>query len=192
MRHFILALVGCLLLSGGCVQKRADRSPARESVVTVALKEMVAEDQRLRTDTTLDYSIVHAADRKHHEKIFELLAQGRITQAADLYRAALLLQHTDPSSCRECYLLAHYLALRSVELGYDEARYLAAANLDRYLVFSDQTQKYGTQHNVDSSGRWFLFPIDSLTTDSDRARWDVPPLKDLIRDIDEMNSAPGK
>ncbi|MFH1374709.1 MAG: hypothetical protein ABII79_13025 [bacterium] len=188
MRYFILALVGCLLLTGACVQKRADRSPARESAVTVALKEMVAEDQRLRTDATLDYSIVRATDQKHHEKIFELLAQGRITQAADLYRAALLLQHADPSSCRECYLLAHYLARQAVELGYDEARYLAAANLDRYLVFSDQIQKYGTYYNVDSIGRWYLFPIDSLTTDSDRARWDVPPLEDLIRRIDRMNS----
>jgi len=148
---------------------------------------MVTADQRLRSDDTLDYGIVAETDRLHREVVFELLAEGAITEATDLHRAALILQHADPSSCRECYFLAYQLAKRAVELGLDNARGMVAGCLDRYLVFSGKPQKYGTQYNQDSVGIWYLFPIDTLTSDSQRVVWNVPPLDSLKIEIDLLN-----
>jgi len=148
---------------------------------------MVAEDQNLRMNDTIDYGIVAEADRQHREVVMDLLAQGKISDSKDLHRAALLLQHADPSSCRECYLLAHKLAMEAVRKGRDEARNLAAATLDRYLVFSNKPQKYGTQSNTDSTGHWYLFPVDPSTTDSMRAEMHVAPLDSLLAEIDAWN-----
>jgi hypothetical protein len=41
-------------------------------------------------------------------------------------------------------------------------------------------QKYGTQaHRCSDDAPWELWPVDSATTDAERAEWDVKPLAEL-------------
>ncbi len=189
MTHRIatILLLTTALIATSCIEERPKPPDPPEPEVSRLLREMVEEDQELRMNDTLDYGIVDAADREHREVVMDLLAQGGIDDPQDLHRAAFILQHSDPGSCRECYLLAHKLAMEAVRRGWDDARKLAAASLDRYLVFSKKPQKYGTQSNTDSTGHWYLFPIDSATTDSQRIEMNVLPLDSLIAEIEARN-----
>ena len=182
-----VGVVMALVLSG-CVEKRETKPPVTDSVTTRMLRAMVEEDQQMRLNDTLSWDIVAEADRAHRETVFELLAAGALKDPKDKHLAAFILQHAEPSACLECYLIAHKLAAEAVRQGLEGARYLAASSLDRYLVFSDQPQKYGTQHNIDSAGQYYLYPLDTLTSDSERLVWDVPRLEALQANIDRMNT----
>jgi len=79
-------------------------------------------------------------------------ASEGVRTAEDFYRAAMLFQHgTEASDWRK----ARELALRAVELHpeYREAKWLAAAALDRELVRTGKRQRYGTQYR-DVGGGW--------------------------------------
>jgi hypothetical protein len=180
-----LVLVG--VFTTACIEERSPQPVEQVTSVSRKLEQMVEQDQRLRADDTLDYSVVHETDQRHRRVVFELLAAGAIKRAEDLFNAALILQHADPAACLECYLLAHYLALEASRQGFEDARYLVAATLDRYLVMSKDRQKFGTQFNIDSIGRYYLFPVDTAITDSERAVWNVPPLDSLKLRLDELN-----
>ncbi len=87
-------------------------------------------------------------------------------------------RRTGVASVLSCnFELANQLAERAIELGEDDARWLYAATLDRYLTSQGKPQKYGTQYqNVD--GKWVLLPVDPATTDEERAEYRVPPLQE--------------
>ena len=187
MKQIILSLILSLALLAGCIEKRTQPPITRESAVTGELLAMVEEDQQVRYNDSLDAAAVAAVDRTHRDRIFELLAAGEITEPKNLFNAALILEHADPATCVECYLLAHRLASVAVNRGFEEARSLAAATLDRYLVMTGHPQKYGTQIGVDSFGNSYLYTVDSLTTDSMRRLWDVPSLDSLKARVEALS-----
>ena len=174
-------LAAVLFLMAGCVEKKPYQVEKKESPVTARLKEIVDEDRMMRLDDKTTSQELAMADAKHRRTVYELLAQSVITEPEDLYRAALILYHTDRHSCPDIHLLAHYLAEGAVNKGYAEARYLAAATLDRYLVASGVPQRYGTQYDIDTGGVIILLPFDTSTTDEERREYDVPPLDSLKR-----------
>lgn len=57
------------------------------------------------------------------------------------------------------------------------ARALAAQLYDRMRVLAGRPQKFGTQLGPDGAP----WPVDPGTTDSERAKWDLPGLADLLR-----------
>lgn len=71
---------------------------------------------------------------------------------------------------------AHDAAL-SLMATHRPARALAARLYDRMRVLAGRPQKFGTQRGPDSA----LWPTDPGTTDSERAKWDLPGLADLLR-----------
>jgi hypothetical protein len=179
--YALSVLAVTLLLAVGCVEKKPYQVEKKESPVTARLKEIVDEDRAMRLDDKVPPQEVAVADANHRRVVYELLAQSVITEPEDLYRAALILYHTDRKSCPDIHLLAHFLAEGAVSKGYTEARYLAAATLDRYLVASGVPQRFGTQYDVDTGGVILLLPFDSSTTDEERRENDVPTLDSLKR-----------
>ena len=175
------------VIAVSCVERREHVRREVISPVTAELSAMLEEDQRLRSADSADTDLIQTTDLKHRKRVFDLLARGLITNGEDLYSAAMILQHADPPSCVECYLLAHFLARRAVENGHESARYLTAACLDRYLVLTGEAQKFGTQYYEDSLGSWMLYPVDSTTSDSMRALWDVPPLDSIRANLLPVN-----
>lgn len=58
------------------------------------------------------------------------------------------------------------------------ARPLAARLYDRLRMLEGRPQKFGTQRRADGT----LWPVDPATTDSERAKWSMPPLAELDRE----------
>src|SRR6266508_3877901 len=66
----------------------------------------------------------------------------------------------------EDYLLAHELCVVAISKGNTEARWLAAASEDRFLMSIDRPQRFGTQFRSDGVNTHFkLYKMDSGVTD---------------------------
>lgn len=104
-------------------------------------------------------------------------AEGRVRSADARIAAATILESArDLASVR----LAHDLALGA--LGSSPlARSLAARCYDRMRMLAGEPQKFGTQRGPDGAP----WPVDPKTTDSERAKWDLPPLAILAAKRDE-------
>lgn len=127
--------------------------------------------------------------------VLELIAKGELKGPEDQFDAALVLQHTPMDFCgkrlvsksADNYLIAHYLFVSAYDGGYKDARYLVAASIDRYLWMTEGYQKYGTNRAFDQvTGKEELVPIDRKTTDSERAKYGVPSLAELLKQYPEQ------
>ena len=144
------------------------------------LRELAKEDQDSRTGKN-----VVRTDAERVKIVLAQIGQGALKIPEDNFNAALVLQHTGLTFCEkrlvgvspDNYLLAHYLSNSAFEAGYKDARYLVAASIDRYLSFTEGYQKYGTQRvpNQETEKEEWV-PIDRKTSDSERAKYRVPPL----------------
>ncbi len=116
-------------------------------------------------------------DKIHRQQVRELIDQGVLQEPMDYHHAAMVFQHGASS---DDFKLAHELAAKAVEMGSTQSKWLFAATLDRYLLSTDQPQKYGTQFRMADSGEWELGPYDPATTDEERAEYFVPPIAEAI------------
>ena len=165
------------------------------------LKKLMEQDQAVRQPGK---EITGDDDRI--KQVLELLAKGAAQTPEDKYNAALVLQHTPLTFCEGRivakspynFLLAHYLAKESYEAGYSGARELVAMSMDRYLTFTQGHQKYGTNVLTNQkTGKDEWVPIDRETPDSERAKYGVAPLAELLKQYPEQktqnkSSTPGK
>jgi hypothetical protein len=152
------------------------------------LKELVRIDQQMRqSDTVVEMEPI---DKQHRAVVMSLLATGQIKTNTDKFNASLILQHTALTFCNgklvsispENYLLAYQLAKSAFESGDKSAAYMTAATYDRYLLYTEGYQKYGTQRVPDeATGEEVWAPIDPKTTDEERAKYNVPPLTELLK-----------
>jgi hypothetical protein len=151
------------------------------------LDSLFEADRQERTNqpkvNTSEYKAMRGRDLERRERVMEMVAAEALNTAEDYYHAAWIMNHGDtPQDARN----AHRLALRSSELGYRPARWLAAATYDRWQMYQGKPQKYGTNYVYDGR-RDRLWDIDPETTDEERADWDVPPLVEQLRKAEEAN-----
>jgi len=127
--------------------------------------------------------------------VFSLLASGQVDSPVDKMRAGLILHHTEldvnneqlVSKSPENYLLAHFLFKEAYNDGLEKAAFLVAASIDRYLGHTKGCQKYGTNLVVNmETGEMELVPIDRTVADTERAKYDVPPLGELLSKYPEQ------
>jgi hypothetical protein len=124
----------------------------------------------------------------------ELLTQGLLTAPDDYFHAALIFQHGE--TLEEIWQ-AHELAQRAAEMGATKAmgskdsRWLAAAALDRWLMYQGKPQKYGTKFVADSK-RWRLWDVDPTTTDADRAANHVSSLQEQLKQAEMYTQELGR
>jgi hypothetical protein len=129
------------------------------------------------------YKAMRVRDLKRRKRVMELVAANELHTAEDYYHAAWIMNHGDTA---EDARNSHVLALRSSELGYRPARWLAVATYDRWQMYQGKAQKYGTNYVYDGR-RDRLWDVDSTTTDEERAAWDVPPLAEQLRKAEEAS-----
>lgn len=150
------------------------------------LRALYEADQQQRQDHptygTVEYAQLRAHDAERRELVRALIAENALTFAEDFYHAAMILQHGEALAD---IWQAHTLALRATELGHVPARWLAAASLDRWLMYQGRPQKYGTQFVPDGT-RYRLWTVDPVTTDAERAAWGVPALEEQARRAERM------
>ena len=127
------------------------------------------------TDALLETLATDATDVETAvARVRALVAEGAVrTPSARFLAAAVLVRSDDVAAVKE----AHDLALLSMQ-GHRPARALAARSFDKVRVLEGEVQKFGTQRAAD--GR--ELPCDPATTDSERAKWDLPTLATLRRE----------
>ena len=184
MKRYSLAIAFVLCATTGLLAQNAE------------LKALAEEDQAFQLGTRK----VTRTDDDRVKRVLELLAKGAAQTPEDKFSAAIILQHTPADFCNERmvsrgaynHLLAHYLAIESYEGGDQDARVLVAQTIDRYLSYAKGRQKYGTNRIINQkTGKEELVPIDRSTSDTERAKYGVPPLAELLKSWPEQ-STPGK
>src|SRR5581483_3811696 len=139
------------------------------------LRELAKEDQDQRRGKKIERT-----DEERVNSVLSLIGQGEVKTPEDKFNAALVLQHTLMTfrekrlvgTSPDNYLLAHYLFKSALEADYQDARYLVAASIDRYLMSTEGRQKYGTQRVINQeTGKEELVPIDRKTPNSERAKY---------------------
>jgi hypothetical protein len=157
------------------------------------LKALAEEDQVVRQENPAKG--ITRKDRDRGKLVLELLAKGAARTPEDKFNAALVLQHTPLIFCGkqlvsvspDNYLLAHYLFKGSFEAGYTPARIMVANSIDRYMSMTEGRQKYGTNRITNQkTGKDEWVPIDRATPDSERAKYGVPPLVELLKQFPEQ------
>lgn len=145
---------------------------------SAAFVRLLAEDQaedRAVLAGEAAYVALRVRDKARREAVMTLLVDGWPEAADDLYAAAWVLNHGD---LVEEAALGSRLAARAAELGRPGARWLAAAALDRSLMYAERPQKYGTNIVPDGVG-YRLWDVDPATTDAERLANDVPTLAEM-------------
>jgi len=140
------------------------------------LARMFQEDQDDRKPGFhgIDWAMVKPRDDARLKRTRELYASGALLTGADWFHAALILQH---SSEADDYLLAHEMCVAALAKGEMNAKSLAAAAEDRFLMRIGRNQRFGTQYvPADEPGKFRLAPTDSQVTDELRALLDTPSL----------------
>jgi hypothetical protein len=134
------------------------------------------ELERLFAASQAETDHASAAAHQRRQVVLALRADGRLRSAAEQFAAASVLVHGEAAAELEA---AQAMALAAMT-AEPRARLLAATAFDRLRLLAGRPQKYGTQV-VRRDGRAELWTVDPLTTDSERAKWDVPPLAELRR-----------
>lgn len=141
---------------------------------------MFNEDQSDRTvpeGQLIDWSMIVPRDQARLARVKELYEADALQTGTDYYRAALILQHGEEP---EDYLLAHELCVVAISKGEAQAKWLAAASEDRFLMSIDRPQRFGTQYYSDPNDpqrRVRLYHVDAHVTDSLRRKFNVPTLE---------------
>ena len=179
MKYFPASVVVLLSLLTAC-----------STTHNVELTTFAAEDQASRTGSNFVRT-----DDERRARVLELLAEGAVRTPQDKFNAALILQHTGLTFCdgalkslsAENYLLAHHLFKDALADGVEDARYLVAASIDRYLSFTAGIQRYGTNFVTNQlTGEDELVPIDRNVTDEERTKYGVLPLDELLSRFPEQ------
>lgn len=150
------------------------------------LQRMFAEDQAARQAdrSEIDWKKVTLEDAARRERVKRLLDEGAVRTGLDYWHAAFIFQH---GSKPDDFLLAHVLACASMSKGYEPARWIAAASLDRYLGNIGQPQIYGTQYLMDTAGQWGQGSYNSeLISDQLRAIFGVPTRAEQEAKVQEL------
>jgi hypothetical protein len=140
-----------------------------------------AENRDLLAGTE-GYDRLRRRDKARRGRVKALINDGWPSDPEALYAAAWVLNHGDDS---DEVFLGHQLAAKARDLGHEEARWLAAAALDRSLMYAGKPQKYGTNIVPDGVG-YRLWDVDPATTDEERVAHDVPVLAEMQARAAEM------
>lgn len=138
---------------------------------------------KVKAPQNLDWKEITKRDVQRQNRIRSLMAEGKLQNARDYQYAGLIFQHSDDS---QCLLLAHVLAVSAAAKGEINARWLAAATLDRYLQSIQRPQVFGTQFLQSDEKNWTMEPYErGLLSDSMRAMWCVVPVSEQSQILKE-------
>jgi hypothetical protein len=188
----IICLSLLALAWASCIQRKPERAVKKDAPVTGELQTIAEFDSAMRVNLDIPDTTRYKENAHNREVVYRLLAKALVTEQADLYRAALILQHSESDVARECCLLANKLAVEAADKGHPKAKFLAAAALDRYLIYNDLPQKYGTQYTRNRAGQYVILPYDTQTSDSLRKVWNVPPLDSIQAELKAMSPQIGR
>jgi len=140
---FLPFFVACIVAAQMATGKTQNPPKASDAIYKVFVED--GEDARNGLSKFSEDELTARA-KARDAKVRALLAAGELKTGEDFHEAAFIFQHGDDS---EHYLFAHVLAMEAVLKGSNEAKWIAAATLDRYLQSVGQPQVFGTQYPLD-------------------------------------------
>ncbi len=126
-----------------------------------------AQKDRQNVKTPADWDRMSANDGPRRARVLAILKEGKATTGADLYNAALVLQHGE--GYRD-FMLAHELCLAAVARGYKDADWLVSRTYDRMLERGGHAQRFATQQRGGAGGTEFFIMAVDLPGPSDTMR----------------------
>ena len=126
----------------------------------------------------INWEKVNQNDSQRRKQVQKMIDDNLLIDSEDFYHAAMVFQHGENS---DDYKNANELAKKSMDMGYEPAKWLFAASFDRYLLSIGKHQKFGTQFRFDENGKKLYFPIDPKTTDGERRKYNVPIKKRVTK-----------
>ena len=151
------------------------------------LKKIFNNDQKDRHDQIVcnDASLLSKYDRERKKLVCDLISKKMLVSAHDYYHAAMIFHH-GPSI--QDSTKAVKLSKISYKLGYKKALSFYATCLDRLLLKKGKKQKFGTQYiKKNPKSMWKLLPVDPKTSDAERKKFNIAPLKELEDHISKLN-----
>ena len=185
----LVALLGILM--GRNVSPRpiwAESTAISDDKDNSELARLFQEDQADRTTkdgTPIDWKVVEPRDKAREKRVKELYANNQLHTGADYYHVAMVLQH---ASAPEDYLLAHELCVVSISKGHEDAKWLAAASEDRFLMNIGRPQRFATQFRSVGNSPMRLYETDQGVSDELRRALNVPSLAQAREREAKMNS----
>jgi len=157
--------------------------------ISKQLQDLFTADQKDRSDGALweDANFrneVSKRDKVRKEEVSKYIKNDQLQTAEDYYFSAMIFQHGDSVAD---FKQAHQLAKTSMNMGYESAKWLYAASLDRLLLHQGRKQRYGTQYRKENNGKWFLPPVDEIISDDERKKYNVLILSDMTKKIKKLN-----
>ena len=152
------------------------------------LARLFQEDQadRITKDgKPIDWKAVDPRDKAREKRVKEIYANNQLHTAGDYYHVAMVLQH---ASAPEDYLLAHELCVVAISKGHEDAKWLAAASEDRFLMQIGRPQRFATQFRSLGNSLMRLYETDKGVTDELRRALNVPSLAQARETEAGMNS----
>jgi hypothetical protein len=151
------------------------------------LARLYGEDQADRMPEggkPIDWAVVGPRDRRREVRVKALYEAGEIRTGKDYHRAAMILQHAGEP---EDYLLAHEFCVVALARGEPDARWLAAATEDRFLMRIGRPQRFGTQYRSEGPDAPVrLYEVGPGITDGLRKELGVPTLEEARKREAEM------
>lgn len=156
------------------------------------IKKLLAQDHGDRSSSKFKkfspqkrLSLIAKRDGERINLLKKLLEALPKLDAIDYFRAALIFRYgRDVESLK----LAINCAIRSMNLGYDPAKWLYADITDISLLIRGKKQKFGTQFGKGQNGKWRLLPVSARTTDHDRKEYNVISIKETKKLEGLLNS----
>jgi hypothetical protein len=197
--HNIKALLVLIMLALGVVALRSVytvSSVQAQAPDTQTFKDneelgrLYQEDQADRNPPNakdIDWAVVGPRDKARLSRVKAFYTQNSLHTGLDYYNAALILQH---GQAPEDFLLAHEFCIVAISRGKNDrdAKWLAAASEDRFLMRIGRPQRFATQYNADPVTAPFrLYKVDEGVTDELRRALDVPSLAKAKAREAEMN-----
>jgi len=144
------------------------------------LYQLFIEDQKDRKNLKTG---ITENDSKRKKEVINILNKKPKLTGQDYFYAAMIFHHGQKISD---YKKAIKLAKIGAKMKNKSAKWLFAAATDRLLLNQGKKQKFGTQFK-EIKGKWILFPIDKNTTDTERAKFNVIPIKEIKSRIERWN-----
>lgn len=116
-------------------------------------------------------------DKIRHKRAKEVVREENDLDGEDYYHLAMIFQHSD----LEIHNAVKY-SKKSMSMGYERAKWLYAAAVDRELIFRDKKQKYGTQFKI-KDGVVELLPMRDDISDEERGKYNVPSVQQKIKEL---------
>jgi hypothetical protein len=159
-----------------------------DETISQRMKEIFDKDQSMRMAdmSEINWAEVSRVDQEHRVEVMTFIKDGKLATNLDFYYAAFVFQHDD---CPEHYKLANELADQVVKLGFEDAKWIYAASLDRYLRSIGKPQKFGTQYVSVRGCTYTLEPVDPATTDEERVAYHVPSLAEAEQQAKDLSEA---